>query len=92
VFWTRIKQMQQNNVPVFVTVAAATKGGLVVQYQHLEGFIPNSHLGQVSAHTRRVCVSLFRACARARACQRGATTCCLWQLSLAAMLRPATCV
>jgi hypothetical protein len=48
VFWARIKQMHANNVPVFVTVIAATRGGFVVQYEHLEGFIPISHLGQVS--------------------------------------------
>lgn len=39
--------MQENDVPVYVTVTAATRGGLLVQYHHLEGFIPASHLGQV---------------------------------------------
>jgi ribosomal protein S1 len=48
-FWHRIKQMQQDDVPVYVTVTAATRGGLLVQYNHLEGFIPASHLGQVRA-------------------------------------------
>jgi hypothetical protein len=46
-FWHRIRQMQENDVPVYVTVTAATRGGLLVQYNHLEGFIPASHLGQV---------------------------------------------
>ncbi|KAF8068441.1 PU1 [Scenedesmus sp. PABB004] len=45
-FWHRIKQMQEEDVPVYVTVTAATRGGLLVQYNHLEGFIPASHLGQ----------------------------------------------
>eukprot|EP00878_Enallax_costatus_P007520 GHUV01007876.1.p1 GENE.GHUV01007876.1~~GHUV01007876.1.p1 ORF type:complete len:357 (+),score=83.44 GHUV01007876.1:111-1181(+) len=45
-FWHRIRQMQENDCPVYVTVTAATRGGLLVQYQHLEGFIPASHIGQ----------------------------------------------
>ncbi|WIA30498.1 hypothetical protein OEZ86_000582 [Tetradesmus obliquus] len=45
-FWHRIKSMQVDDVPVYVTVTAATRGGLLVQYNHLEGFIPASHLGQ----------------------------------------------
>jgi len=32
-----------------VTVMSANRGGLVVQYSTLEGFIPVSHLGQVRA-------------------------------------------
>lgn len=46
IFWHRIRQMQENDCPVYVTVTAATRGGLLVQYQHLEGFIPASHIGQ----------------------------------------------
>lgn len=46
IFWDRAKQLQLNNVPVFVTVQAATKGGLVVSYEHVKGFIPISQLGQ----------------------------------------------
>lgn len=45
-FWHRIRQMQENDCPVYVTVTSATRGGLLVQYQHLEGFIPASHIGQ----------------------------------------------
>lgn len=45
VWWERSRQMLMNNVPVFVTVTAATKGGLVVQYDHVKGFIPVSQLG-----------------------------------------------
>ena len=54
VFWARIKQMQEEDVPVYVTVTGATRGGLLVQYEHLEGFIPISHLGQVSHHSAPV--------------------------------------
>lgn len=54
--------MHENNVAVFVTVAAATRGGLVVQYEHLEGFIPISHLGQVGHMGGRACVFLDAAC------------------------------
>ena len=43
VFWQRIRQLQEEDVPV----VAANRGGLMVQYAHLEGFIPVSHLGQV---------------------------------------------
>jgi hypothetical protein len=46
-FWQRIRQMQEEDVPVMVTVVAANRGGLMVQYAHLEGFIPISQLGQV---------------------------------------------
>ncbi|GBF91122.1 30S ribosomal protein S1 [Raphidocelis subcapitata] len=45
-FWQRIRQMQEEDVPVLVTVLAANRGGIIVQYAHLEGFIPVSHLGQ----------------------------------------------
>ncbi|KAI8468426.1 MAG: plastid/chloroplast ribosomal protein S1 [Monoraphidium minutum] len=45
-FWQRIRQLQEEDVPVMVTVMAANRGGLMVQYAHLEGFIPVSHLGQ----------------------------------------------
>jgi predicted RNA-binding protein with RPS1 domain len=47
IFWQRIRQMQEEDVPVTVTVVGANRGGLMVQYAHLEGFIPLSHLGQV---------------------------------------------
>jgi ribosomal protein S1 len=57
-FWHRIKQMQQDDVPVYVTVTAATRGGLLVQYNHLEGFIPASHLGQVRAGSSECFVAL----------------------------------
>lgn len=40
--------MQAEDVPVHVTVTAVTKGGLLVQYKHLQGFMPNSQLGSVS--------------------------------------------
>ncbi|KAI8469742.1 MAG: plastid/chloroplast ribosomal protein S1 [Monoraphidium minutum] len=46
VFWQRVRQLQEEDVPVMVTVTAANRGGLLVQYAHLEGFIPVSQLGQ----------------------------------------------
>jgi hypothetical protein len=46
-FWQRIRQLQEEDVPVLVTVVGANRGGLMVQYAHLEGFIPVSHLAQV---------------------------------------------
>ncbi len=46
-FWQRIRQLQDEDVPVMVSVMAANRGGLVVSYSNLEGFIPVSHLGQV---------------------------------------------
>lgn len=36
-------------MPVTVTVLAANRGGLMVQYAHLEGFIPVSHLAPITA-------------------------------------------
>ncbi|KIZ06677.1 30S ribosomal protein S1 [Monoraphidium neglectum] len=45
-FWQRIRQLQEEDVPVLVTVVGANRGGLMVQYAHLEGFIPVSHLAQ----------------------------------------------
>ncbi|KIY98744.1 30S ribosomal protein S1 [Monoraphidium neglectum] len=46
VFWQRIRQIMEEDVPVIVTVVGANRGGLMVQYAHLEGFIPVSQLGQ----------------------------------------------
>lgn len=46
-FWQRIRQLQEEDVPVMVTVVGANRGGLMVQYAHLEGFVPVSQLGQV---------------------------------------------
>jgi hypothetical protein len=53
-FWQRIRQMQEEDVPVTVTVAAVNRGGLMVQYAHLEGFIPVSQLGQVGTEAQQL--------------------------------------
>jgi ribosomal protein S1 len=47
VFWARIRQLQEEDVAMFVKVISCNRGGLMVQYHHVEGFIPVSHFGQV---------------------------------------------
>lgn len=68
-FWHRIKSMQVDDVPVYVTVTAATRGGLLVQYNHLEGFIPASHLGQVCSRLRVLHAARMFAGRRCSACR-----------------------
>jgi len=46
IFWARIRQLQEEDVAMYVKVASCNRGGLMVQYQHVEGFIPVSHFGQ----------------------------------------------
>lgn len=46
VFWARIRQLQQEDVAMYVKVVSSNRGGLMVQYQHVDGFIPVSHFGQ----------------------------------------------
>lgn len=51
-FWQRIRQLQEEDIPVYVTVVGANKGGLMVEYHHLEGFVPVSHFGpSINAET-----------------------------------------
>ena len=45
VFWQRARQLLDEDVAVTVTVVGATRGGLAVRYEHLEGFIPVSQIG-----------------------------------------------
>jgi len=45
VFWARTRQLQEEDVTVNVTVLGATRGGLLVQYAHLQGFVPLSQFG-----------------------------------------------
>jgi ribosomal protein S1 len=47
VFWTRLRQLQAEDVAMTVRVTAANRGGLMCQFHHIEGFIPSSHFGQV---------------------------------------------
>lgn len=46
VFWTRLRQLQAEDVAMTVRVTAANRGGLLCQFHHIEGFIPSSHFGQ----------------------------------------------
>lgn len=45
VFWQRIRQFQEEDITVYATVASVNRGGLLVNYHHLQGFVPISHLG-----------------------------------------------
>lgn len=45
VFWQRTRQLQEMDITVPVTVLAANRGGLLVQYNHLQGFVPVSQFG-----------------------------------------------
>lgn len=46
IFWQRIRQLQEEDVTVYVTVDSATKGGLLVTYgPSYEGFVPVSQFG-----------------------------------------------
>jgi small subunit ribosomal protein S1 len=44
VFWQRIRQLQEEDVTVYVTVESVNKGGLLVTYGQYDGFIPISQL------------------------------------------------
>lgn len=47
-FWERIRQLQAEDVTVFVKVDSANKGGLLVKYGPYDGFVPVSQFGSVS--------------------------------------------
>lgn len=61
-FYARIRQIQEEDIPVYATVTSVNRGGLSVMYHHLEGFVPISQCGPVSSWS--ACPS---AAARARA-------------------------
>ena len=46
-FWTRIKQMLEEDVTVTVIVESGNKGGLLVRYGDENGFVPLSQFGPV---------------------------------------------
>ena len=48
VLWTRVRQLQEEDVTVFVTVTDFNNGGLTVDYMGIEGFIPIQQFGNVS--------------------------------------------
>lgn len=49
VFWQRMRQLQDENLTVYVKVESANRGGLLVKYGPYDGFIPVSQFGPVSA-------------------------------------------
>ena len=44
--WQMLKDKMEKNEPVKVKVSDANRGGLIVQYGSIEGFLPISHLAQ----------------------------------------------
>lgn len=50
VFWQRIRQLQEEDITVHVTVESANKGGMLVKYGVYDGFVPVSQFGPVSFH------------------------------------------
>lgn len=45
IFWTRIRQLQDDDISVEVVVESVNKGGMLVKYGIYEGFVPVSHFG-----------------------------------------------
>lgn len=45
VFWQRIRQLQEEDITVHVTVESANKGGMLVKYGVYDGFVPVSQFG-----------------------------------------------
>ena len=44
VIWRDVEEMQKNKAPLTLTVAAANKGGLVLEWNGIQGFLPTSQL------------------------------------------------
>nr|YP_009313183.1 Ribosomal protein S1 [Dermonema virens]SCW21437.1 Ribosomal protein S1 [Dermonema virens] len=42
--WERLKQLKQENISINAYVQGVNKGGLLVEIEGIQGFIPNSHL------------------------------------------------
>nr|YP_009315841.1 Ribosomal protein S1 [Trichogloeopsis pedicellata]SCW24499.1 Ribosomal protein S1 [Trichogloeopsis pedicellata] len=42
--WDRIKQLKQENITIQAYVRSINKGGVLVEIEEIQGFIPNSHL------------------------------------------------
>uniref|UniRef100_A0A061RP50 Small subunit ribosomal protein S1 n=1 Tax=Tetraselmis sp. GSL018 TaxID=582737 RepID=A0A061RP50_9CHLO len=42
--WQRLRQMQAEDVAIMATVLSVNRGGLMVEVEHLRGFVPASHL------------------------------------------------
>lgn len=43
--WKRIKQIENEDIILKINVIGINKGGLIINLEGLQGFIPNSHLG-----------------------------------------------
>jgi hypothetical protein len=46
-FWTRIRQLQEEDITVTVTVESVNKGGMLVKFGIYDGFVPVSQFGPV---------------------------------------------
>jgi hypothetical protein len=58
VFWARIRQLQEEDMTVYVKVDSANKGGLLVKYGPYDGFIPVSQFGPVRG--RDMCCDFYQ--------------------------------
>jgi hypothetical protein len=56
VFWQRIRQLQQEDITVHANVISVNRGGVMVQYGHVEGFVPYSQFSQVCNGTPGLCL------------------------------------
>lgn len=62
--WQRIKQIQYKDITNYLYVEKVNKGGLIVNIEGIQGFIPNSHLSNINLkqsflHTKIKCRILF---------------------------------
>lgn len=48
VAWQRVRQLQEEDVTVMGKVLSLNRGGLLVDVEHIKGFVPTSQLGYVS--------------------------------------------
>lgn len=51
--WEKARELLQSEMPVDVTVTGYNKGGVLVRWNRLEGFIPSSHLTTVNMSSDR---------------------------------------
>lgn len=66
VFWTRVRQLQEEDFSVNVTVIGVTKGGLLVKYGPVEGFVPMKQFGTVSESSSSQTLRSALCCAATR--------------------------
>ena len=48
ILWRRAQQLQEENITIVGTVVGVNRGGLMVDYEHIRGFLPISHAPPVS--------------------------------------------